>query len=204
MPSLGTFSPSTAGAKIVEHAALDEYCRRVTTDNGYSASMLSTPNHQREASTAEAERILKTVTARLPPKDAELVTLRFLEGLSVRQVAQRMSCSEDAVRKRIRKLRAILRRPTGNDMMQQWLDWQKCREDFFGPKYFPGRDLRRAPQNSPHFLGPFCLLDHTYICESDNVPKPRTGGKNEEVEPNARTWRYGCCFSRRPGSCDLG
>jgi RNA polymerase sigma factor (sigma-70 family) len=53
---------------------------------------------------------LMAVVRKLPPKDAELVTLRFLEGLSTKQVAQRMSCSEDGVRKRVERLRVVLRR----------------------------------------------------------------------------------------------
>ena len=96
--------------EIAEHAALEEYCRRVTTDNRRSASRALDTGPSEETPTAEAERILRTVAARLPPKDAELVTLRFLEGLSTKQIAQRRSCSENAVRKHIRKLRAILRR----------------------------------------------------------------------------------------------
>jgi RNA polymerase sigma factor (sigma-70 family) len=96
--------------RIAENAALDEYCRRVTTDNGRSASHILDTDLSEKARTAETERILKTAAARLPAKDAELVTLRFLEGLSVKQVAQRMNCSENAVRKHIRKLRPILRR----------------------------------------------------------------------------------------------
>ena len=95
--------------QIAEHAALDEYCRRVTTGNGRSPSRALDTSPSEDPPT-ETERIFRTVAARLSPRDAELVTLRFLEGLSVRQVAQRRSCSENAVRKRIRKLRAILRR----------------------------------------------------------------------------------------------
>ena len=61
-------------------------------------------------STESVKGILMAVVRRLAPKDAELVTLRFLEGLSTKQVAQRMSCSEDAVRKRVERLRVVLRR----------------------------------------------------------------------------------------------
>jgi RNA polymerase sigma-70 factor, ECF subfamily len=96
--------------KIAEHAALDEYCRRVTADDGRSVSHTLDARTSQETPTGEAEQIMRTVAARLPPKDAELVTLRFLEGLSAKQVAKRMNCSENAVRKHIRKLRTILRR----------------------------------------------------------------------------------------------
>jgi prepilin-type N-terminal cleavage/methylation domain-containing protein/prepilin-type processing-associated H-X9-DG protein len=43
------------------------------------------------------------------------------------------------------------------------------REILFERKYFPVPDLRTAPQNSPHFSGPFCFLDHTYIYESADL-----------------------------------
>jgi RNA polymerase sigma factor (sigma-70 family) len=96
--------------KIAEHGALDEYCRRVTADNRRSSSHALDTGPSREAPTAEAERILRTVVAKLSPKDAELVTLRFIEQLSIKQVAQRTNCSENAVSKRLQKLRPILRR----------------------------------------------------------------------------------------------
>ena len=95
--------------KIAEHGVLDEYCRRVTTERGCSASHALDTEPSEGTSTAEAERILETITARLPPKDAELMTLRFVEGLSIKEVAQRTNRSEDAVRRRIDRLRAAVR-----------------------------------------------------------------------------------------------
>ena len=95
--------------KIAEHAALDEYSRRVTSANRCSGSHTLVTGLSEEAAIGAAERILKMVATRVPAQDAELVTLRFLEGLSVKQVAQRVNCSENAVRKRLRKLRDILR-----------------------------------------------------------------------------------------------
>ena len=92
-----------------EQVALEEYRQRVTTDSGSSASHALDTEPPEGTSTAEAERIFKIITARCPPKDAELVALRFIEGLSIRQVAQRMGCSENAISKRIEKLRAFLR-----------------------------------------------------------------------------------------------
>ncbi len=96
--------------RIVERAALDEYCRRVITDRGHSTSRILDRGPVEEDPTTEAERVLRTAIAKLPPKDGELVTLRFIQGFSVRRVAQRMSCSEDVVRKRIERLRPVLRR----------------------------------------------------------------------------------------------
>ncbi len=96
--------------RIGEQAALEEYRRRVTADNGCSASHSLDTGPSEEVSTAGAERILKSIATRLPPQDAELMTLRFLEGLSTKQIARRTNCSENAVRKRMRKLKALLRR----------------------------------------------------------------------------------------------
>lgn len=95
--------------EIAECAALGEYGRRVTNDDRCSGSHTLDARLAEEAAIRGAEHILRMVAARLPPKDAELVTLRFIQGLSVRQVAQRMNCSENAVRKRVRKLTALLR-----------------------------------------------------------------------------------------------
>jgi RNA polymerase sigma-70 factor (ECF subfamily) len=96
--------------EIAERAALDEYCRRVTSDGGRSTPDPFDTGRATEALSVEAERILKTVVAKLPPKDAELLTLRFMEGLSTKEMAKRVNCSEEAVRKRIERLRAVLRR----------------------------------------------------------------------------------------------
>jgi RNA polymerase sigma factor (sigma-70 family) len=93
--------------KITEHTVLGEYCRRVIADNGPSHVLDAV---SKEAPITGAEHILRTVIARLPPRDGELVTLRFIQGLSVKRVARRMRCSEDAIRKRIERLRAVLRR----------------------------------------------------------------------------------------------
>lgn len=58
----------------------------------------------------DVTEILTALLRRLSPGDAELVTLRCTEGLSVKDVAGRMHCSENALRKRIRKLRPLVRR----------------------------------------------------------------------------------------------
>jgi RNA polymerase sigma factor (sigma-70 family) len=95
---------------IAERTALGEYGRRVTSDDRRSGSHTLDAGLSEEAATGEGEQVLAMVAARLPAKDAELVILRFIRGLSSKQVAQRMNCSENAVRKRIRKLRPLLRR----------------------------------------------------------------------------------------------
>ena len=96
--------------EIAERAALDEYRRHVTADTGRSASHIFDAEPLKEALTSEAERVLKTAAANLPAKHADLIALRVIEGLSTKQIAQRTNCSENAVRKRIRKVRTILRR----------------------------------------------------------------------------------------------
>lgn len=93
-----------------ERAALGEYAHMVTTENEHRALEASDIGPSQEDAAAEAERILKNAAARLPAKYAELMTLRFIEGLSVKQTAQRMNCSQDVVRKRVQRLRAMLRR----------------------------------------------------------------------------------------------
>jgi RNA polymerase sigma factor (sigma-70 family) len=87
--------------EIAEHAALGEYCRRVTSEDAGPAT---------EALSVEVGQILQTVLAKLPPKDAELFTLWFMQELSAKEVAQRLDCSEEAVRKRIERLRPVARR----------------------------------------------------------------------------------------------
>ncbi len=96
--------------RIVERAALDEYCRRVTSNDGQFAPDPLVAGPATEALSVEAEQILRAVLAKLPPKDAELLTLRFMKGLSTKEVAKRVNCSEEAVRKRIERIRAVLRR----------------------------------------------------------------------------------------------
>lgn len=96
--------------KMAERAALDEYRRYVTVRDDHPPDPALDASPAEEDATTAAQQILRTVAARLPPKDVALVTLRFIEGLSVRQVAQRMGCSENAVSKRIEKIRALLRR----------------------------------------------------------------------------------------------
>ncbi|MCL5282245.1 MAG: sigma-70 family RNA polymerase sigma factor [Planctomycetes bacterium] len=96
--------------EFAERAALDEYGRRVTSENSHSTPDPFAAGPATEALSVEAEQILRTAIATLPPKDAELFTLRFMEGLSTKEVAHRMNCSEEAVRKRMERIRAVLRR----------------------------------------------------------------------------------------------
>ncbi len=96
--------------QIAERAALEEYCRRMTPDNRRSASRRLETGLSEETPNLETERILRAVLARLPPRDAQLLTLRFLRGLSVRQVARRMNCTENAVSKHLARLRTASRR----------------------------------------------------------------------------------------------
>ena len=95
--------------KIAEHGVLDEYCRRVTTENEHRTYHAPDAGPSEEDPTAEVERIIRTVSARLPAKYAELMALRFSKGLSAKELAPLMNCSEDAVQKRIQRLRAVLR-----------------------------------------------------------------------------------------------
>jgi RNA polymerase sigma factor (sigma-70 family) len=96
--------------RTAERTALEEYCRRVTADNRRSASPPLETGLSEETPNFETQQILRAVLARLPPRDVQLLTLRFLEGLSVRQVARRIKCTENAVSKRVGRLRSILRR----------------------------------------------------------------------------------------------
>jgi RNA polymerase sigma-B factor len=99
--------------RIADRAALEEYWRRVRANNGRSASPRLETGLSEETPNLETEEIVRAVLAGLPPKDVRLLTLRFLKGLSVRQVARRMNCTENAVSKHFARLRAALRRFDG-------------------------------------------------------------------------------------------
>jgi RNA polymerase sigma-70 factor (ECF subfamily) len=96
--------------RIAERTALEEYCRRMRAANGRSGSPPLETRPSEEAPNVETERMVRAVLAMLPPRDVQLLTLRFLEGLSVRQVARRMKCTENALSKRVASLRTALRR----------------------------------------------------------------------------------------------
>jgi RNA polymerase sigma factor (sigma-70 family) len=58
-------------------------------------------------------RIVEELLAGLPRADAELLRLRFIEGLRVRQIARKVGCSTDAAYKRLQRLIRRLRRQYG-------------------------------------------------------------------------------------------
>jgi RNA polymerase sigma factor (sigma-70 family) len=96
--------------KMAELAVLDEYCRRVVSENRHSPYHAPGAGSHEGDPAVEVKRIIETVTAKLPAKHVELLTLRFSKGLSARELAPLMKCSEDAVQKRIQRLRVVLRR----------------------------------------------------------------------------------------------
>ena len=93
-----------------EKAALAGYRRHTELATEGAKSSDATRDLAQGDSRESVKGILMAVVRKLPPRDAQLVTLRFIEGLSVREVAQRMNCSPNAVSKRLQKLRPILRR----------------------------------------------------------------------------------------------
>ena len=95
--------------QIAERAALDEYRRYVTIRDVHLVEPALDAGRPEEDPTTTAQHILRTVAARLPPRDVAVMALRLIEGLPVRQLAQRMGCSENAVSKRMEKIRALLR-----------------------------------------------------------------------------------------------
>jgi RNA polymerase sigma-70 factor (ECF subfamily) len=56
------------------------------------------------------KKIIKDATAELPPKAREATFLRLLEGLSMKEGAQRAGCSEDTFRTRVARAVRMLRR----------------------------------------------------------------------------------------------
>ena len=110
--------------QAIARNVLAQYCRRRATEQAALAGYLGYKQIAAEGSQGQevtgdpppgdsresVKGILMAVVRKLAPKDAELVTLRFFEGLSIKQVARRLGCSENAVGKRLQKLRIILRR----------------------------------------------------------------------------------------------
>jgi len=93
-----------------EQAALGAYSQHCKADREAVESNALGEGRPEESLADELDRFLKTTAHKLSAGSSELVELRFREGLSVRQIARRMKCSEDAVWKRLQRLRAILRR----------------------------------------------------------------------------------------------
>ncbi len=96
--------------KLAEQAALARYLRDKQLPARETKRQEVTEDPPQGDSKEGVERILMTLVRQLSPQDAELVTLRFVEGLSIKEVAQRLGCSPGAVRKRIGRLRTVLRR----------------------------------------------------------------------------------------------
>lgn len=72
---------------------------------------------ERRAAERETAERLNDELDRLPPRQREAVTLRYFEGLSVRETAEAMRCSEGAVKasvwQALRRLRTELRSVIG-------------------------------------------------------------------------------------------
>jgi len=98
------------GRRLAEQETLAEYLRHEELAQAEAKWHDGTLDPAEGDSREEIERLQRVMARRLSPEDIELVTLRFLEGLAIKQVAQRMNCSENAVNKRLQKLRPILRR----------------------------------------------------------------------------------------------
>ena len=57
----------------------------------------------------EWRNLVVEVLAGLSPKNREAMEMRYLEGLTVKEMASRMGCSDHAVRKRLQRIRTVLR-----------------------------------------------------------------------------------------------
>ncbi len=57
----------------------------------------------------ECRNVLVEVLAQLSPKNRRVMEMRYLEGLTVKEMASRMGCSDHAVRKRLQRIRTVLR-----------------------------------------------------------------------------------------------
>ena len=72
------------------------------------------PDAEQSAAARQEVRLLMTAIGELPPRCREVVTLRKIEGLSQREVAQKMGITEDTVERQvsngIRLLRKLLYR----------------------------------------------------------------------------------------------
>jgi len=69
---------------------------------------LDQPSPEREAASRQELKLVTALIAALPPKCREAFTLRKFEGLSQRQVAQRMGISESTVEKHIGRALQVL------------------------------------------------------------------------------------------------
>jgi RNA polymerase sigma factor (sigma-70 family) len=92
-----------------ERAGFVEYCRHAATGNEHSPEGTSSMGALEGHTVEEVERILRDAATRLAPAYRELAILRFSRGLSTKELASLSHCSEDAMRKRIQRLRAMLR-----------------------------------------------------------------------------------------------
>lgn len=95
---------------IREHATLDgysQYCQAGGKAVGARAFREGSPQ---ESAPEELSQFLKAALGRLPPESAELVELRLREKLSASEIARRMQCSQEAVWKRLQRLRRTLQR----------------------------------------------------------------------------------------------
>jgi len=91
-----------------EQLALDTYRQRMGAADGGSAGQARHDGGSVPDAGSAPEQVLAALFARLPAKQTELMKLRFVEGLSVREVAQRMRCSADTARKRIQRAKLIV------------------------------------------------------------------------------------------------
>jgi RNA polymerase sigma-70 factor, ECF subfamily len=95
--------------ELAEQDTLAEYLRHAASVHVEAQWRDATTDPPTEDSREQVERLLGMLADRLSPEDMELVTLRFLEELTTEEVAQRLRCSEEALRKRLERIRAALR-----------------------------------------------------------------------------------------------
>jgi RNA polymerase sigma-70 factor (ECF subfamily) len=95
--------------KLATRRAID--CLRQRSDDSHlseSAAERPEQNPELVASIHELEEYIRKSIARLPPQQAEVISLHFLEGLSHSEIAEALKIGNDAVASALHKARARL------------------------------------------------------------------------------------------------
>ena len=108
--------------RMATSRALDRLRQRIR-QNGYcqtapewSAVNSMQPGPDQQAQATELSERLRLALTQLPPKQAQAFSLRFLEDLSYRQIAQQMKIKEDAVGVLLHRARSQLRQLLASEL----------------------------------------------------------------------------------------
>ena len=115
--------------EIVRNTALDR-CRRKKLESGEEGLFSLEDRHlpEEEVEKKELQQLVRKVLSTMPEEYQELLILKHMEGLSYREIGQRLGMSESAVESKLFRARKLLRERWEQmeyEEQRRWIQWME-------------------------------------------------------------------------------